>query len=51
MVPVILYGLTFYFISTGTRLVDEYAKMLSGSHGEGCPWRNKSCDGKSTFSL
>ncbi|CAG8115372.1 unnamed protein product [Penicillium olsonii] len=26
------------------RLVDEYAKMLSASHGEGCPWRNKSCD-------
>ncbi|KAJ5856288.1 uncharacterized protein N7529_010232 [Penicillium soppii] len=27
-----------------SRLVDEYAKMLSSSHGEGCPWRNKSCD-------
>ncbi|KAJ5346653.1 hypothetical protein N7541_009135 [Penicillium brevicompactum] len=26
------------------RLVDEYAKMLGGSHSEGCPWRNKSCD-------
>ncbi|KAJ5940104.1 hypothetical protein N7516_000272 [Penicillium verrucosum] len=27
-----------------SRLVDEYAKMLSSAHGENCPWRNKSCD-------
>lgn len=31
--------------------MDEYAKMLGGSHGEGCPWRNKSCDGKSAVYL
>ncbi|KAJ6049613.1 hypothetical protein N7499_011800 [Penicillium canescens] len=25
-------------------LVDQYAKMLVESHGESCPWRQKSCD-------
>ena len=39
------------FNPTGSRLVDEYAKMLSGSHSEGCPWRNKSCDGGSSFHI
>jgi hypothetical protein len=38
------------FIPTGSRLVDEYAKMLSSSHNEGCPWKNKSCDGEFDYS-
>ncbi|CAG7941706.1 unnamed protein product [Penicillium salamii] len=26
------------------RLVEEYSKMLSASHSDGCPWKNKTCD-------
>lgn len=29
----------------GSKLVEEYEKLLREGHGENCPWRSKSCDG------
>ena len=31
--------------------MEEYSKRLHEGHGENCPWRNKSCDGKSHMNI
>ena len=36
-------------MSVGAKLVDEFAKLLHDGHAESCPWRNRGCDGISSY--
>lgn len=38
-------GLDEMLTGVGTKLVEEYGKLLTDGHVENCPWKSKGCDG------